>query len=146
MNDLEGLAIVLFKQFTRMEYALKAIGYHRGEGPARADWNAFAKDHSETILADNECQESIFYLSQNPPAEQIVRNGALEFRAVPSTNNGIRDILTSVRRVRNNLFHGGKYTKEPEAAERNQILIKHAIFMLEGCLRASDQLREAYDN
>ena len=41
-SELDQLAVELFKKFARIEYSLKAAGFHRGEGPAWPNWDTFA--------------------------------------------------------------------------------------------------------
>ena len=41
-KDIDEIAIELFRRFARMEYALKAAGFHNGEGKAEANWDKFA--------------------------------------------------------------------------------------------------------
>lgn len=48
---LDELAGEMFRTFARLEYALKAAGFHKGDGPAEPNWRAFAVEVSE--LFDN---------------------------------------------------------------------------------------------
>ena len=41
-HELNSLATDLFRTFTRFEYALKAAGFHNGNGAAEANWRDFA--------------------------------------------------------------------------------------------------------
>jgi hypothetical protein len=43
LNELRG---DMFKTFARVEYALKAAGFHKGDGPAEPDWSEFANSLS----------------------------------------------------------------------------------------------------
>jgi hypothetical protein len=52
-----------------------------------------------------------------------------------------------VRRVRNNLFHGGKFLA-PEGAEndRDQLLVQHSLTVLRACIPLSAQVTAAYEH
>ena len=55
-------------------------------------------------------------------------------------------ILLYVRRVRNNLFHGGKFNEHWFAPERSQKLLESSLIILYHCLDLSAPVKEAYDN
>jgi len=42
-SKLDNLASEFFREFSRSEYALKAAGFHNGDGNAEANWTEFAK-------------------------------------------------------------------------------------------------------
>ncbi len=52
--------------------------------------------------------------------------------------------LIYVRRVRNNLFHGGKYFEE-DAVNRDERLIDCSLVVLEACVRAVPMVHLAYE-
>lgn len=55
-------------------------------------------------------------------------------------------LIALVRRVRNNLFHGGKYNSElHEEPARNEELLRGGLLILEECLRVSSAVRQAYN-
>ena len=117
----------LLRIFSRFEYALKEInhaapGKHNGE--ATVLWDKFA----------NECLGRDFFqyirkqgiaptLLSKPPSMQVV-DGALGWKKVPPPGN-VQDLFGAVRRVRNNLFHGGK-SGDPDA-DRNAKLVLAAL-------------------
>ena len=118
---LNELSLELFRMFARFEYALKAAGYHEGNGEAKPDWRRFAESIPD--IFDNpstlELQTAIDYLEQHPPKKQVVKDNVLEWQVSrPSTNLKSDLILLYVRRVRNNLFHGGKFNNRWFAPER----------------------------
>jgi hypothetical protein len=110
--ELDQLAFRFFKMFARFEYALKAAGFHRGDGEAKPNWDDFAKivndifDNTQNKLL----KESITYMLHTPPKIQYLRNGLLEWQDRPVKGDTAHKLLLYIRRVRNNLFHGGKFT------------------------------------
>ena len=122
---LNKLAIEMFKTFSRFEYALKAAGFHNGEGKAEPNWRAFSESITEHLKSPNtdELAESIKYIIEQPPNKQIIENNILSWsEAKPNTNTESDLILLYVRRVRNNLFHGGKFNGHWFAPERSEQL------------------------
>ena len=81
----------------------------------------------------NTCQ----YLQQHPPRKQVLQNGVLHWVARPGTSgSAIGDVLLSVRTVRNNVFHGGKFPEGPVAEPlRDQALIRDCVAVLKGLLK-----------
>jgi hypothetical protein len=129
------------------EYALKAVGLHKGNGPAEPDWRAFAERVSG--LFDDPCNaefsEAVEYILAYPPKKQVIEDGVLSWCATaPNTNLKSDLVLQYIRRVRNNLFHGGKFNGRWFEPERSQQLLKHSLVILAACLDASSEVGEAY--
>jgi hypothetical protein len=59
-----------FVLFSRLEYALKMVGHHKGEGNAKADWEKFGSAIEFEFRNDppDEVTKHITYLTiDNPP-------------------------------------------------------------------------------
>jgi hypothetical protein len=55
--------------------------------------------------------------------------------------------LLLVRRVRNNLFHGGKFSDEVHSGRaRNELLLRHSLAILHRCLDLSPSVATDYEN
>jgi len=148
-TELNRLAAELFRTFARFEYALKAAGFHKGDGAAEANWREFAV--STASLFDNPqdeaFREAIAYILEHPPNKQMVEEGLLTWDAsVPQTDLQSDRVLIYVRRVRNNLFHGGKFNGHWFAPQRSADLLRHSLTILNACLVASEPVNEAYHN
>jgi hypothetical protein len=144
--NLDQLAIELFQKFARIEYALKATGFHKGEGDAKPDWDKFASSVSDVLEKDTAIAAAIEYMGKKPPKKQVIRNQLLEWGDPTPNTNKTREVIKCVRRVRNNLFHGGKFNNHWFAPERSEKLLSHSLSILEACLRASPDLKKAFDN
>jgi hypothetical protein len=148
-DALDDLAHKVFATFARCEYALKAAGFHKGDGIAEPNWQAFAR--SLSTIFDNppaaDLKEAVEYICHHPPKRQMIKDGNLVWdEAAPTTNLQSDLVLTYVKRVRNNLFHGGKFNGRWFQPERNKLLLTHCLTILHACLNASDEVKEAYHN
>lgn len=144
-RDLDALAVKMFQTFSRFEYALKAAGLHTAR--AEPDWRRFAGTVVELFDQPNSEQlaEAIEFLIQHPPKKQVILNGRLDWSDIPPTANSHADrVLQYVRRVRNNLFHGGKFNGHWFAPDRSEPLLRHSLTVLDACLEASENVRRAY--
>ena len=93
-----------------MEYALKATGFRlRNSKKAEADWDSFAKGLSD-LRERNETRvkAAIQLFDTEPPRKQIVDGNSLGWKDVPLADGSNVELFLAVRRIRNNLFHGGK--------------------------------------
>lgn len=146
-HELDRLGATLFRTFARFEFALKAAGIHNGNGEANPNWSAFAQSIS-SLFDDpqGEVKEAIEYILSHPPKKQLVEDGQLTWKQVaPSTNLKADEVLIYVRRVRNNLFHGGKFNGRWFEPQRSEELLRHSLVILDACLQASDDVRVAYN-
>jgi len=146
-HELTEFAKELFRIFARFEYALKEAGFHTGEGDASPHWRNFALSIDELLdeQATPELTAAIGYILDQPPRKQVVRNGELAWELAPPQTDSRADLLLLyVRRVRNNLFHGGKFNGHWFEPDRSETLMKSALVILNAALAASDPVRQAY--
>ena len=147
-EELDRLASEMFRTFARFEYALKAAGFHYGEGPAEPNWRAFAQSIPEALKSPKiPLAEAVAYILKHPPKKQMVIDDELQWSEAPPETDLHSDlVLLYVRRVRNNLFHGGKFNGKWFEPERSEQLLRHSLTVLNACLDASAPLRDAYSN
>lgn len=153
------LLLEFFLTFSRFEYALKATDFlgSRPRGrrddprPPRAepDWEGFTRSVRGAFRARRspELRAACEYLRHMPPWLQVRLDGhtAFETDAPSLRRRGTAFILDMVRRVRNNLFHGGKHHLDThEMKERTEQLLRSALLVLAECLRVSPRVRRAY--
>ena len=147
-KKLDELAHGFFYCFSRTEYALKASGFNKGDGKAEANWRNFAQAVEDLIAnpISQALKDAVDFLLQAPPKQQVIVGGNLEWKeSPPKTNSRADELLTYVRRVRNNLFHGGKFNGHWFAPERSELLIKHSLVVLEACVDFVPKVRDAYN-
>ncbi|KQT30911.1 hypothetical protein ASG22_19645 [Chryseobacterium sp. Leaf405] len=141
-----------FLIFSRFECALKESGYHnRSETKLQPDWDGFIISIRENFnpFTNQILEEAVNYLKNNPPKVQIFSDGNLEWKPRVGDINQplINKLSLSIRDVRNNLFHGGKFNgnyKEDES--RNYILLKSVIVVLQEWLSLNDTVKENFKN
>lgn len=148
-QELNTLANKLFREFARFEYSLKAAGFHGGDGDAKPDWRSFSKSIPNLFnnITDDKLAEAVDYFRQYPPKKQIIKDEHLQWDdSDPQTDLETDSILTYVRRVRNNLFHGGKFNGRWFEPQRSEELLRYSLTILEACRRASSDVNNAYNH
>ena len=146
-KHLDELASELFHVFSRTEYSLKAAGFNNGDGAAEANWRDFALDVENLIANPNtqQLKEAIDFIFSAPPKKQVIRNGLIEWEETePTTNSQADKLLIYVRRVRNNLFHGGKFNGHWFEPERSEALLRSSLVILSSCVESVHDVRSAY--
>lgn len=144
---LHELAAEFFHVFARAEYALKASGFNRGDGPAEPDWTAFAVAVEELISnpPTQELRQAVDFILKEPPKKQFIVKGLIEWKEVaPSTNSQADTLFQYIRRIRNNLFHGGKFNGHWFAPERSERLMNAGLVVLRAAVDHESKAREAY--
>jgi hypothetical protein len=141
-------AIVFFLFFARFEYALKRAGFTSKKEEAMADWTKYAGSFTNLLTENNEerFKGAIALLQSEPPKKQVVSGGRLAWSADNYTGSfDLARIFVLVCRVRNNLFHGGKFPEGPEAdISRDQKLLDAGIVIMQGCLDFDEHLRHYF--
>lgn len=130
-NQLPPRSDELFRIFARFEFALKMAGYCRPQGDkVEIDWDRFAnnpnmgKPFFKFAIASNICPTML----SDPPKAETISEGRWGFASSAAKPNSVQDMMGHVRRVRNNMFHGGKYFDGNE--ERDAVLVSEAIAIL----------------
>lgn len=145
--DLDQLAFRFFKLFAQCEYALKAMGYGRAvnAGLAEADWDRFANEIGVALLQDpgQDIASARTYLLEHPPKRQVWVNGSVEWAAVPNTERSAQILFAHIRRVRNNLYHGGKFNGRWIDPDRSEELISKSLLLLQRLVNTNAPFREA---
>ncbi len=154
------LARDFFVAFARFEYALKATGYvNGGEAYAQPNWDLWASDSNRggTLAAllrnpiteqDQRARAAFDYISNAPPKKQKwdATNKQLYWDPSYPLQGGteLQKMVDALKRVRNNLFHGGKFltpdSSHESAATRNRTLVVHGLALLEAMLSLDTDL------
>ena len=164
LYDLDRLAInrelvlEFFLAFSCFEFALKNAGYahpcprQNGRLPSvDPGWDTFAASVRDLFkrTRNPELNSACDYMLENPPLEQVLIETGLAWE----TNNPCESVseveclLRLVRRVRNNLFHGAKFSNEAfEDTSRQEMLLKGSLLILAECLDVSPQVRSVYES
>ena len=140
-----------FVLFARFEYAMKVAGIRQPSksGSVEADWGKLAEDVGSELFSssDAKLKQACCYILKHPPKRQDLDGEHLVWSNVPADQgNDARDLFIYVRRVRNNLFHGGKFRGRNLAdPERAAILITAVSTILSSVLEMRPQLCEAFN-
>jgi hypothetical protein len=150
---VEGLNLIteFFIIFSRFEYALKKSNFanYNNNGPVLANWDGFVTSIAPSFNYEknDELKDAVKYLMQYPPRMQVIDNGQLSWRErvfqtnVPSINK----LCLSIRDIRNNLFHGGKFNGRYERdVSRNYLLLKSSITVLNDWLGLNKNVRDEF--
>ena len=133
-----ALVCEFFAVFARFEYAMKASRYCTSDrwNNAVPDWRALKQDLGPALeqAPDNDLGRAMAFLLDAPPLVQKWVDRRPKFQEVPLAGNSDgAKVLESAKRVRNNLFHGGKHTPH-SPPDRDTQLIKAALCVLQHCL------------
>jgi hypothetical protein len=144
------LAWHFFVFFSRMEFALKKSGkYLRKHQDAQPDWDKFGSDYDkrfrETLLPQTRI---VHYFECGPPRKQIQAQGLMQWSEPQNKGEGEKQLtwlLRSIRTVRNNLFHGGKFPLMPiREPSRDRDLLIHSLAVLNAVLELDHDVRSKF--
>jgi hypothetical protein len=159
LDSDKGQLLEFFLTFSRFEFALKNSGWHKppksNDNPktgyrAEPDWDCFARSLNGTFRSNASLQlaKACDYLLMNPPWREIVVNNALMWDAAAERDalSDVEKLLLYVRRVRNNLFHGGDFLKLSVSNHgRNAELMEFSLIIFKECLRLAPLVRVEYE-
>lgn len=90
-------------------------------------------------------KEAIDFILNEPPKKQFIAGGVMEWRdVVPSTNSKSDTLFQYIRRIRNNLFHGGKFNGHWFAPERSERLMCAGLVVLKAAVEQEQDVRDAF--
>lgn len=146
-----------FLTFARSEFALKTggfwkCGYQRGIGnEAQADWDGFTQYLSGCFGADVDqaLDAACERLLDVPPWELVVVDGRVMWqqRSRAPSKDRAADVLTAVRRLRNNLFHGNEASAvQGYVASHTEQLLRDAVRVLETAVNLVPDVKAAYNS
>ena len=140
------LVFKFFTIFCMFEYALKQGKYKNKSGDAKADWNKFARDVHKKFdpNSDPDLIKAVKYFLSTPPKKQVIEDGQVVFQDCPAAKNtNTEDLSVYIRRVRNNLFHGGKFRYD---RPRDTNLIQYALTILEAWAHLDQDVYRELEN
>lgn len=149
---IEGQNIMneFFITFSRFEFALKNSNYVNTDNvKVMANWDTFTQSISNSFNIEKTqiLKKSVEYLLDNPAKLQIIQNGQLgwENRVFQANSPIINKLSQTIRDIRNNLFHGGKFNGNYEQdVSRNFLLLKYSIIVLNEWLNLNNIVKENF--
>ena len=145
-EDVKEVVFKFFVTFSRLECALKNVSQFlltKSNSEASVNWTEFDKyivkyNSHET----QDVKKAVDYIMCKPPAKQVVENGKLDFKEVNASAN---EIPVYIRRIRNNLFHGGKFNgKDVSELARDLDLLRNSIVIMEYWISSDSEIRHNY--
>lgn len=133
--DEKALVFDFVGYFSRMEYSMKRAGYfvRRDNGKIDVDWQKFAQNNEEAF-AGCDLNTICPTLYNHPPKEQtVIEGGEMGWREVLPQGSAasLLTLSLSLRRARNNLFHGGKYHGDGvHGFDRSNILLREGVALI----------------
>ena len=140
-------ATKLLATFLRFEFALKEAGFGPEYGDAQVEWGRVTKRLGAAFFTRIKESGRADALIRRPPKKQITRGHSLEWEHKDSPDT-ISDLFEAVRRVRNNLVHGGKSGDpdyDPDDPHRNEKLIREAQWVVEQALYELHDVRGYFE-
>ncbi|MBT2059466.1 hypothetical protein KKZ47_10725 [Enterobacter hormaechei subsp. xiangfangensis] len=144
---IDALSYEFFREFARYEYCLKAVGLRHNTKEAKANWDMYANEVKDVLEKPKSplLQEAIDYFLTHPPKKQIIKKDILDWDDTPLEERVLaKKIFILIRRVRNNLFHGGKFNGNWFEPERSELLMNYALIILRACGESHAKVSEAY--
>jgi hypothetical protein len=139
--------------FSRFEYSLKRARFTMpNKKAAEADWDAFARSLAASSRYNPHesprLENAVAYLLATPPKRQIVeQDGSLGWDE-PLRDRGCTEVewlLRLVRRVRNKLFHGGKFPSHLVIdPSRDKMLLDCCLVILSACYGWSSDVQQYF--
>ena len=146
-SEDRALAYEFFLFFSRFEYALKRAGFVQANREGKvyaADWKCFTHKMGDLLstCTDDSFRDAVAYIRSHPPKIQVLLGKRLAWDKDDFANPfDVDRLLELVRRIRNNLFHGGKFPEGPEDdVSRDRKLLRSGITILRACLESSPTL------
>jgi hypothetical protein len=133
-NGLKDAAFEYFYWFSRFEFALKENGFlknHAAGAKADPSWEAFQDKHRSQYVASPEAMRLI---ELHPKRQVVARIDQLEWAPVglAHCSDDLCRVITLLKTVRNNLFHGGKHGDvDIDSRKRNLELLNTGKLVLD---------------
>ena len=139
-NGTERLAFCI--AYGLFEFALKECLPVRSDryGHALPNWPAFEQRQMNLPDDDPALVAAVTRVLRRPPQVEFAIDGRARFQAEPLPRGKHRAICAALRRIRNNLFHGGKTPYNTNDAE----FVKAGLTILEGYLAINLDLADAF--
>jgi hypothetical protein len=133
--------------FLRFEFALKEDGFCPKRGDALVEWGRVITKLGPTFFETIRKSGKAETILQQPPKKQISLDHRLDWQSQGTPNN-IHELFEAIRRVRNNLVHGGKSgdpENDPDNPGRSEILIREAQWIIEQAILYLDNVRSYFE-
>lgn len=144
-KQIEQADAAFTRLFRRYERALKQTGFvDPKKGHAAADWRAFAASLDKEFFEEVCKKGGAPTLRAEPPKVNRKEGDRTKFAGAKPVNS-TTDLFRAVTDVRNNLFHGDKFTGDPHQDSRDMKLVHDAAWVLEFALGWSPKISDFFN-
>ena len=144
----EPIIFDFFITFARFECALKNTTRFLRPERAEPNWDVYSEFISNSFNPDfsPEIRTAVDFIMNEPPRKQIIRNNQLDWDLCIVDNNAslTRKLCVYIRRVRNNMLHGGKFNGNYNPESRNYRLITNSTLILNNWLELDDEIKALF--
>ena len=137
--------VEFFIKFSRFEYALKRNGFYNANSNiiVGTDFDKFAKQYKDRTLPQ-ELKDFILYLDKNPVGKLTISGNYSRMKE--SAKSDLVRLVSYLRRIRNNLFHGVKYPNlgKYEEESRGEKLITLGIKTIDFLITLNNEIEVTY--
>lgn len=137
-----------FITFARLECALKNTTKFLEPNKPHPYWDKFADSISISFNPDNSPQlrDAVDYILNQPPKKQVVIEGRLEWqeKIINENQSLTRKLCIYIRRIRNNLLHGGKFNGNYNPDSRNFQLITNSTIILNNWIELDYEVKSNF--
>jgi hypothetical protein len=145
------LTLEFLGAFSRLEFALKVTSFRQPQnGEAKADWQKFSIELSAIFAPESseEVKKAYDYLMTDPPHILTARDGRIFWAEAQARNTSkVDQIIWSIKQVRNNLFHGGKFAHDSSAEPtRDEMLLRASILLIKHFVSLAPEIEAAVNS
>ncbi|MBD2067228.1 hypothetical protein H6F93_06760 [Leptolyngbya sp. FACHB-671] len=148
IQESQNLTYKVFRVFSRFEFALKRSGFvTQQRKQLRIEWRCFAQKHVASPLPKPLSSELMYFIeAENRPKKQKLENGCLCWEIINSPPEPItlEWLLEAAYTVRNNLFHGGKWTSAIEEPARDEKLLRASLAVIKIAIEMDQDVQFHY--
>jgi len=129
--------------YSRFEYALKECGFLQNGNRVMASIEDYTVSISEYFKPEPELKlgKAVNFIIESPPKIQVRNGDNLIWQDLAIGGNQIQVLPEYLRRVRNNLLHGGKFYGGIETGSRNWDLILNSMIIIEHWIDLNENVR-----
>ena len=141
----ESVIFDFFITFSRLECALKNTKRFLHPHHAEAQWEKFAKIIAPSFNSDQTpgLRSAVDYIINNPPKKQVINAGILTWSdcILNGSFSTTGKLCVYIRRIRNNLLHGGKFNGNYNPDSRNFQLISYSTLILNQMIELDEEVK-----
>ncbi|WP_339867064.1 hypothetical protein [uncultured Algoriphagus sp.] len=132
--------------YSRFEYALKECGFLQTSTRVMASIEKYVSSIKDKFKLESgsKLEVAINFIIESPPKVFQIRNESLIWEEKKEDGETLEVLPEYLRRVRNNLLHGGKFYGGIETGSRNLNLISNSIIIIEYWIDLNEDVKSKF--